>query len=420
MQENMLRIYKKRIIGAIVIAVFLIIATVLFLQRPGSVVISTEEGAAIETSLSQGGEFTKLGTTTAKYSTRKFPTTVYIKVTSGNKETISGIELERGKKKTLHLSLSNRVAATAFTEGGYSNAFIQGDQGMGIIPDEYILSNFKLNQTKTDPRIELINLPYVKKIVYYDWNNFIYAKFNGGIGGFTNGELTYERDIALILRGKDIDDIDAEMLYEKIQDISKFGNRPLALLSDTNLFTSDDRGVTLTSIASFEPDSTVTNKVFTTGSHIYRAEIQDPASYEEDQGTGQSTLFVYDYAGKELSQHTIESNDIKSIVEKDNKTYILTNDKVAILSNGKLHDLNLYFRYARDITVYKNKVVMLGDSGVWRLDDDGVSLQLLYDFSKNGVGLAQSFSAVDGKLLFATQQSVDNTEVIPYTFTLDL
>jgi hypothetical protein len=413
MNPNYLRnLVSKKIIFAFVVVGLLLISLVLYLNRPSSVYVSAEQGSDLFVATSKGGEFKKIGTTNVTYKTKKLPSDVYFMATHDTKKTISGVSLKKGDKKSLTLTLANKAAATQIADEALSNVYLDGTVGQGIVSDEFTLVNFETNKD-VPVRPEFAGLPYMKKIVWYDANNFVYSSFRQGVGSFINGVPLYQNGIGVKIFNKDGSESDEGYDDEiLVDDISKSPKQPLVLASPTNIYLSNDMGNTLRSIIVYDSVKGITNSLHATDSHIYRHSGEEPASYASEEGSSDkskevhsSKLYEYDYSGKETNTITIPDTTIRAITETSNKTYVLTPNNLLVIDNGAINTQSLYFNFARDITTYKNNVVLLGDSGIWKVGEDGLSLQLLYEFNDGGVGLAKSFSTSNDTLIFSTQRT---------------
>ena len=198
-------------------------------------------------------------------------------------------------------------------------------------------------------------------------------------------------------------------------------------MSDTSIFLSDDMATSLKSILTFDQIKSANYGLYATDSSIYRFGGEDPSAYASESNVEEhsssehaETLFQYDYTGKEIAKIDIPDDTIRSVVSRGDKSYILTPNKLIVADKTGSKEQDLYFKLARDITTYKDRVILLGDDGVWQIDEDGVSIQLLYEFKASGAGLAQSFSVSGNKLIFGTQPRIDDKNRDSSTFALEL
>lgn len=406
---------SKIVVGVIFILIP-VIGIIVFMSRPGTVEIRSESGAEIYVATEKGGEFNKIGTSSAVYKSSKDSSSVYIMTTKDSKKTISGVQIEKGKTQKITLDLQEKVAATKISNGSVFNAYVSGQNIQGITPEQFTLVNYSNNPEETI-KPGFARLPFLKKIVWYDANNFIYNSFRNGVGRYINSNPVGKDGLGDSIYGENIDGIIAGEV--DLGDISKTDQQPLVLMSETNMFTSSDMGSSIASIASFEPIKDGENHtLFTTNEHIYRLAGLDPASYasesesEESDGHGHaSTLTQYRYDGVKSNSFDLEidTTDIKALTEKNKIIYILTGEKLITIKDNVISDLDLYFTYARDLTLYSGKIVLLGDDGVWVVNDTGSSAHLLFEYPDSGVGLAQSFSLSGNSLIFGTQAKPGST-----------
>ena len=399
----------------IVILVLVIVGTgvlLFFLNRPATLEIISESGADISVSDEKGGEFKSIGKSRATYKTREYEKPVYVQTTNGAKKTISGAKLVKGKKTTLNLKLVEPITANTISEGSVYNTYIEGTLVQGIVPDEYILASFRTDGYQTT-RAGLTTVPYVKKIVWYDKDNFVYSSLRSGIGQFIAGKnMGNDGGIATKLSGVDLPDVTqnpgSNVPLVKISDIAKSGSRPLALVSDSNLFLSDDLGTSLRSIAGFKTEDGATNEVFATQDYIFKYSGELPAAYADETGEGsdkeveQSIITQYTYDGEKIRDITINDESVINVTQVNDTVYVLTPSELVRSNSSSAVEVPMYFTFVSDITTYKSNGVILADEGVWKISDDGVSMQRLYDFKDNGVGLTKSFASTNGALIFGT------------------
>ncbi len=402
------RFFNKKIIVGAVLFLVLLAGVLLYLNRSGTITITSENGAEISVATEKGGSFKKVGTTKVTFKTRKVPADIYFMATKDGKKTVSGAHMVRGKNNPLELTMITKSAATKIADGSLSNVILEGTYGQGIVPDEYTLVSFKTDQD-VPSRAEFAGLPYINKVVWYDVNNFVYRSFKGGIGSFVNGVPMYESAIGQQITGANKYAADGEYSDDGdvFEDISKVPSKPLVVMSPTNLFLSDDIGKSLRSVVSFDASQDTINSVFATDTYIYRGLGLRPADYDDDsKGSSQSIIskmYQYDYSGKKIAELSIPDSSVQAVAQKGEKTYILTPNKLVMAEGSAVTSTSLYFSYVRDLTLYGGKVILLADTGIWQISDDGKSAQLIFDFSDSGVGLARSFSTSGNSLIFGTQ-----------------
>lgn len=415
----------------VVILVLLMLATcglIYFLNRPGTLVITTEGDAEISISRQQGGEFKSIGRGTATYSSRDFSTDVYVQATKGGRKTISGATLSRGVTNTLKLTLGNRVEATAISDGAVLNARLDDTLVQGILPFDYTMTSFRTDRFETT-RAELVGLPYMQKVVWYDGNNFVYVALSGGVGRLVNGVDEGDTGIAAsvsdetLVNRDDSDESDTPIV--SASDISMSPGRPLVLSTNRGLLASEDMGTSLRALYRQDEDAS-DNKVFTTPDRVIWLRDALPAAtsdeaeskaHDSDHRTG---ITEVDYSGKKLRQFNLDASEVIGATAVGQQTYVLA-DQQLIVQDGDQHRIvPVYFKYAADIILYKDSVLILADNAIWKVVDGGYSVQLLSEFNDVGVGLRGSFSINHaGELLFGTTQSLEDTETSSKLFSIN-
>lgn len=406
----------------VIVLLLVVIATgalLFFLNRPAVLKITSEAGADISVATEKSGDFKKIGTGEATYKTRNYEKPVYIQTTKGAKKTVSGARLEKGKTSNLDLQLLDPITAKTVSEGSVYNAYFEGTLVQGIVPEEFVIASFRTDTYETS-RAALKRLPYMKRIAWYDKDNFVYSSLRSGIGQFIGGvDKKNDGGIATKISGVDLPEISqtpgSNKPLVKLSDIAKFDNKPLALVSDANLFISDDLGTTLRSIAGFKTEDGASNEVFSTSDYIFRHTSQPPAATASEISTDpgeeieKSVITQYSYDGKKLRDITINDETVVNIAQVNDTVYVLSNSELVRSNNTASVEVPMYFTYVADVTTYNSVGVLLADNGVWKISDDGVSMQLLYDFGENGVGLGHSFAKMNGALVFGTTPEPDAT-----------
>jgi len=388
----------------------------IYTHRPGTIVITTEPGANISIANTPGGAFTKIGTGTAKYSSRKIPSDVYVMVTTGSKKTMAGASLQRGKTQDLNLRLSNVVPAKVLVESSLSSMFIEGPLVQGIVPGQYSLTSFNSTNPTSTIRPEFAGLPYIKKIVWYDKDNFIYNTLSEGVGRFIAGKDNGNRDIGNGLSGVGLDTTTSDTPEVQLQDFARSKDKPLVLVSQNNLFLSNNMGTNLRSISRITTPPGSINQLAVNNDYIFRFYANKPSDYEEDSGRT-ADVYQYNYDGQEINHLHIDGNYVSAIASLKDTVYAITPTGLHTVKNGAQKKVPLYFQYGKDLIEYKDSVLFLADDGLWRITDDG-SAQLLYSFSSNGVGLSGSLSISDGQVIFGSTSSPKTSNVTTKMFTL--
>ncbi len=376
-----------------------------YANRPGILRVTTDAAATIYITTSRDAEFKEIGKGEATYKTRTVPSEVFVMVQNGDSKTISGAVLEKGKTVVRNLSLNPVSTATLISEGGLSSPFIDGSLVQGIFPEDFSLISYRTDKYES-VRPEFIGMPEMKKLVWFDANNFIYSSFNEGVGRFVNGEDIGSRGLADAITGgfTSIQSPGIDSIVD-IVDVAQYPSKPLVLISKNNIFLSDDRGTSLRTIASFDAEDEA-NTVQATKDRIMRFAVKNPSSYASEEGENDNhstTVYQYDYSGKELPSIDIPDESVISTASHNANMYFLTNSSLVSKGTGDMVRIPLYFSFLGNLTTYKNTPVLLAGDGLWKVSDDGTALQLIFPFSGLGVGLRDSLTTTtDGRLIFGT------------------
>jgi hypothetical protein len=414
-------INRRNVIIFILILLVCITGLVLIFNRSGSVTITSGQGNEIYITPEQGGSFEKIGTRTATYKTKKIPSTVYIMISQGDKKTLSSFYIDKRVGHSINLTLDNLVPAQEVTKGSVFNAFYDGSLIQGIVPGEDTLTSFRTDRYETT-RPGFAGLPYIEKVVWFDKDNFVYLS-DGAVGQFINGVDRGKSGVDAILSAsanfEDTEGYD-ESDFPDVRDISKSSTKPLALMTDKSIFLTDDRAATLREIVKLD-QNTRENSLFTSDQTIFRVSSKQAGDAgEEDRNTEPPIIITrYGYSGKELGSLTLDDESpVANIAQNGEETYILTAAALYIArGNDTPKKLGVYFGSSRDMVLYKGRVLVLGDDGLWRLSVDTMSLQLLNKFPEGSVGLAGSMSVTaDNRLLFGTVSKQDSEVNTSATF----
>lgn len=399
----------KRLITVSVVVLVLVVGLVIFLNRPGSLTINTEAGASISVATTKGGEFKKIGAGTATYKTSKIPSDLYIRITKDSKTTLSSARIDRRSSQTIELSLANPIRAQEITKGSVLNVFMEGTLVQGIDPNESMLVSFRTDKFETT-RAAFVSLPYMKKVVWYDRDNFAYLSGESQVGQFKAGSDAGPDGIGTNLKTGPVlgEDSAAPSVSEELRDIAKSPGKPLVLMSKDHIYLSDDMGTNLREVISYKT-STEENVLFASSQSIFRVSSRQAGDEVENEKAADKkpsiTIQQYDYSGKDIATYGLEDDSpVSNVIQRGERLYVLTaNSLYALQGETQPQKQNLYFGKAKDIALYKDYVVLLGDDGLWNLGADGKSLQLLHSYGQNGVGLNGSMSVTaDGRLVFGT------------------
>lgn len=412
---------RRKIIKVALLIVVPVLLLILVLNGPSIVTISSEEGANIAVATSKDGTFKKIGTTKVTHLFFQKPSSIYVSAELKDRQTVASVKLARLRNKSVDLKLTNIVPVKKISDGAVVDAIFSGNKGQGIVYGQDILVNFLTDSPNAPVNPQFVGLPYVKKIVWYDFDNFAYQtkqgmgqfiggsdKGLGGVGSNTSGDVVIDPDSS------------TEQGGPLIIDISRTGNNPLVLLSSTNIFTSTNMGSRLQAITSFDKAKSETH-VFTTADSIFRV-VNPPEGSDANAKQPQTTVEEFTYAGKKTRITSLDDNsEVVNITKRGSTTYILTKSNLYTINASGTQKVDLYFGTPADMVLYKNQVVVLANDGLWKLSDDSLSFQLLFKFTNNGVGLISSMSMdPNNQLLFGTTPASSDKKSNGATFVTSL
>lgn len=417
---NNLRI-KRRYLFIALAVLMLLLGLLFYSNRPGKLHIIADPGATISISRSQGSEFEVIGTGEATYSSRDFAADVYILVSKDGGKTISGAVLQRGSTKELKLTLAKLASVQTVTDGGVISPRIDGTLVQGILPVDHSATSFRTDSYETT-RAELVGLPYLQRIIWYDMNNFVYLTLSSTVGRVVNGQDESNQNLASIVGGRVGEDVIANELGSggvQFIDVSRYPDKPLVLLTKTAIVASDNMGTSVRRLAQVS-GSAFGSRVFASKNKIVWLSNNSPSGIDDESqnGTG-SQIIEFDYDGKQLREYNAPAELVLSVVGLGDDTYILTEEKLTVINKQGEKTVPLYFKYAADLVLYKDSVLLLADNAVWKINDGGTSIQLLAETEDSGVGLRDSFSVNQiGELLFGTTASLERANTDSRLFRL--
>lgn len=409
----------KKIKRYSIIAVLGILLLVFLFNAPGVVTIKTENSANISMTDGKDGEFKKIGTTKTTRFFFKKPTVFYVSAETDGKQTIQSFKPKRFTFKTIELELKDTVPAQKISDGAVVDAFFDSNQGRGIAYGQNIVVDFKTDSESSNNNPEIAGLPYVKKIVWQDINNFVYLS-SPTIGQFSGGVDKGDSEVASVTSG-DVainSDTITESGAPRITDISMTAGKPLVLLSSTNIFTSSNLGTNLDGITSFEKEAGETS-IFTTENNIYKVTYPDLTDdHDAKQTKAIVTLDKFSYSGEWASTIKLDdASEVVSIAEKDNTVYVLTQFGIHTIKDERVTDTSLYFANPADMVIYKGRIVVLGKDGLWQLNENDASFQLLYRFTEFGTGLKGSMSVSPNNVLIFGTTTINSDSDKSATFS---
>lgn len=405
MQTSLTSYLKNpKVLIALVFGFLAIITLIFFALRTATVTITAPEGSAILISTDKDEDLRQIGTTKATYRTKDIPTNLYIAIEKDGQKTLSGVEITEKKNYFATLSLNPQTKdAQVLTNGSVSSPFIEGTRIQGISL-RYKLTNFRTDAFETQ-KSAFIGLPYMKKIIWKDANNFVYVTFAGKVGRFiNNNDLGTEYSIQAKPLPDAVENIAA------LSDAVKTPDGRIFAVSSNYLVVSSDFGATFNPVAKIESLSD-TPVIFADNSNIYIVDESPPSAYASERirknQTGEDehggTLFRYNFSGKLQDKGRVEGAPL-GVVKGGNKPVLATNEGLSD-NNGLIP---LYLNNVTDGEVIGKSGYVLADNGLWKLGSDSRSLQLVYDISKYGVGLEQSLSTYQNNILIGTTPGIND------------
>lgn len=383
--------------------------------RQATVIITAPAGASISIGTDKGADLEKAGITKASFKTREFPTMLYIRAEKDGQVTISGVEILEKRKYTVNLELKETTKeVVVLSQGSVGSPLITGSRIQGVSL-QYSLTNFRTDAFETQ-RSAFIGLPYIKKVVWKDADTFAYQTFAGKVGRFIGGQdLGTEYSIEARPLPDAIENI------SELSDVSLGKNGRLYATSNNYLLVSTDFGATFKPLVKIEALSD-TPKLFTTNDSLVVVDEAAPSQYASEQirrnkpaeHEHASTAFIFGYDGKLKQKSAIEGKPI-DIISPSGEPKLITNEGIS--SNNLF--VPLYLTNTADAITNRSTGYTLADNGLWQLSEDGKSLHLIYDISKYGVGLENSLSIYNGKIVVGTTPGIkdekDNSTMLLVT-----
>lgn len=402
--------YRAILFAFVIIA--LVLVGLLILNRPAKLVIESENGADIFVTTTSGGEFQKIGTTKATFSTRKVPQDVFVMVTRESKKTIIQTRLTERKTITRKVELAPVLSISKITDGSVSNMYVDKNNIQGVLPENSRLINFG-TQSSVPIRSAFAVSPQVSKVFWYDSDNFVYKSYDGRIGRFVDSIDITSLGLASVLKNGNVPAPYGEEgeVGRYFIDIAKTDKKPLVLLSKDKLFTSGDMGDSVSILANLEQTGS-DQRVFTDENFVYyfvgdetadyASELDDKSIESGDTEHGNSKIYKYNYSGELKDTFVIESDNASSVVSVSNTTYVLSSDVLTVHKDGKSWQVTPFSPYIRGLVEYDNRVFILAGDGLWEVSADGSELRVLANFPTNTIGVVNSLMRVGDKVMFST------------------
>lgn len=411
---------NKRTIRIAILVAIPLLALIIFLNGPSIVTVESEPGAQIALAHERSGEFTTIGAGKVTHLIFGTPATKYISATLDGKQTITTVQTKRWSPQSIKIAIADMVEARKVSDGAVVDPIFNGNKGQGIVASQNILVNFNTESADEPVNPEFVSLPYIQKVIWYDYDNFVYLS-DEGVGQFINGANQGFQNVGTTTSGDVRIEAGATAANGSpyIRDIAKDGDNPLVLLSNTNVFTSSNMGSKLRAVYSFDPPNSDMN-IFASGGSIFKVtapELGHTHANEAEEEVHEDeepymAIEEISYTGKIINASIIDDDQaVVDIVKKGSTTYVLTLTGVHTINGEDVQKEGLYFTDIAGMTLYQGEVVILADDGLWSLSEDGRSYQLLYRFADNGVALTGSLSVdPSNQLYFGTRAREGSSE----------
>ncbi len=380
----------------------------LFLSPGYSFMVSSEKDAQISVSTAKNEAFKIIGVGNAEYTTRQTEP-VYVRAVKGGSVTMRTVFPADSDGKVIELVLSEPKKPTVLVKTPITSPLSEKGVFYGINSLTHTMVAVALDG-HAPLKLSYISVPYVDSLIWLDSDNYHYNIFGGGVGTV-------------------IDDNNKDKLFllnklawgeEVAKKVSKFGTKPLVLLTSKSLYTSDDFGKSLHEIASVESDE---HYFLGTGAkYIYYVDNLPPGEYtaEEDgmgEGSGSafsSELTLYDYQGNTILRTSLLGFPVVVDVSfHSQSSSVFVAGKKGLLQLDKSGEATRVFDFPftlHDIVPHENAIYLFSNQGVWLLDLASESYSLVYDpgFNTYIAGSAQLNKTGD-RIFFTTANSPTNS-----------
>ena len=388
-------IVNKRYVLALVIVLLLMLFLYVKLQKSATLIIKANSTSEIFIAHEKDGDFTKLGEKTAKYTSRNEGEVVYVKVVDSPQVAITSAKMVIGEQKTLNIIPEKTLVENPKTlsQGSVQYPFISSNQVYGISTSNHALTNYGLKGV-VDPDVNLIVLPYMKKVLWGTPANFMYVTYRSGVGLF-NKEQPFINYF----------DIGS---YPSFIDAVKYKNKPFVLLSDGSIYTMNGLEGEIKKIVDISTTE-VLPKIFSTNSSIYYVSEPAPSSYVDGVIDGDlenipdTFVDIFDYSGKQQGSYNVKAINIVGVVETKSSTNLLTDSGLVKLGDSP-EQFDSYFTSNNSLFNFDSRYYLLNDYGLWFFDADSDIYYQVYQVDPGEIALKNSILVKDGEVIFGTQQ----------------
>lgn len=388
---------KRRIVIIVGITVALTVIGLLFyrLTDVAQLVVSSEGGANIKLATIKGGEFKKVGTGSATFSTR-VAGTYFVQAEKDGRTTQASVVLTKRKTVEISLALNQLTDSSKIADGSLAFPHLEGGFAFGVNPNTKLLAAVPLKNPDSYTPFFFFGVSFVTKVSWLNKDNFLYRS-EGGLGSVNKGSAQL------------LDPIGEEIFVDFTR---AEGSRPFVLLTNRALYTqssslSSSRKL-LTPI-----NSSTSPRLFCDDTYIYL--VQPEFIYYGDEGTipdiVKTQITTYDYGGNLVNNQSVDIfENILRLVRRDNGDLVaLTENGVyTIGSGGQVHQIPFHFQNTKDLVLVNDKIYILSTDGLWRvaMDNPGV-FYLLTPFPSRQDYLEDSLIISPNKqeLYFGTRSS---------------
>lgn len=380
---------RKLFFGLGGVAAFLLIGVAAFLKlNTATITVKTDPTADIY--VRQGGtaDYKKIGTGTAGFKTRSEDLTF---VESRYKDQVSqtAVTPRRRQNIQIEVKLQPLVKAQRISEGPLAYLHVQGNLVFGLNPQVNNLSVKPLVKTSTNlPRLPA--LPFLRQLIWTNNDSYIYVSLGQGAGMVRAG----------VVKLDGLPYISAA--------ISR--NRTLALLASDGVYLAESSNIgRARKIGSTVQNSTPS--IFADNEGIYFSSLvyEEPTD-ESDEPVGKETqLGVFNTKGKKVENFTLAIKNPLYTITPVNKTMLalLSQSELTLLdrANGSTETKSFSFGKVRDMLMYKDKLLLLGDAGLWEYSLAQNTYHKVATYPEGEEYVANSLTVSGSKLYLSTSVS---------------
>lgn len=390
MRFNKTLFYLLLGLAALLIGVF-------FALRLLTATITITGPAESEIYVKQGTEgFQQIGISQATFKTRSLET-VYVEARLNQQ--VSQAEIAPKRRENLVVDIEIRPLAQAQRLASGPLIYPRIDDGYiyGINPNINNLAVEPLGQgTKSHPPLPL--LPFLKKVVWQNSQNYYYLTLDGRAGIVRNSKSVFDDPGEQSLEGKAYDDV------------VNLGTGKFGLMASDGLFMFN--GVSLSSSAKLAgPVNNSTSSLFVSGKHLYVSSLiyeEEGAAHEELRGQ-ETILEVFNLEGKKIQDYNLPiAEPIYRAVSQNGPSITLLTASGLYLFDTQTQALQLKtfsFGTVRDLLAHKDKLLLLGTSGLWEYQNDTGQYYKVAAYPDGEEYVIDSLATLNGKVYFSTSIS---------------